>query len=161
MRRHFQIYMLKETNYTYSYSAEICSGGFISQESQRWFDNGFGQATNHHRNRWWPRLMTHKCVTQRQWVNVYRGLSKMPDIMRTTFSNIFRLEKTSCSLSNVHVSLLLHINGLVQDCSNSSALAMELLQSCPKPSICKWQYLHQNWYRWWLDTEQMTSHCLN
>ena len=25
------------------------------------------------------------------------------------------------------------INGLVQDCSNSSALAMELLHSCPKP----------------------------
>ena len=26
------------------------------------------------------------------------------------------------------------IDGLVQDCSNSSALAMELLQSCTKPS---------------------------
>ena len=28
-----------------------------------------------------------------------------------------------------------HIDGLVQGCSNSSALAMELLQSCTKPSI--------------------------
>ena len=28
-----------------------------------------------------------------------------------------------------------HINGLVQDCSNSSALALELLQSYTKPSI--------------------------
>ena len=28
-----------------------------------------------------------------------------------------------------------HIDGSVQDCSNSSALAMELLQSCTKPSI--------------------------
>ena len=28
-----------------------------------------------------------------------------------------------------------HIEGLVQDCSNSSTLAMELLQSCTKPSI--------------------------
>ena len=28
-----------------------------------------------------------------------------------------------------------HISGGVQDCSNSSALAMELLQSCAKPSI--------------------------
>ena len=28
-----------------------------------------------------------------------------------------------------------HFDGLVQDCSNSSALAMELLQSCTKPSI--------------------------
>ena len=31
-----------------------------------------------------------------------------------------------------------YIDGLVQDCSNSSALAMELLQSCAKPPI--WQY---------------------
>ena len=30
----------------------------------------------------------------------------------------------------------LDIEGLAQDCSNSSALAMELLQSCAKPSIC-------------------------
>ena len=28
-----------------------------------------------------------------------------------------------------------HIDGLVQDYSNSNALAMELLQSCTKPSI--------------------------
>ena len=27
-------------------------------------------------------------------------------------------------------------NGLVQDCSNSIANALELLQSCTKPSIC-------------------------
>ena len=35
-----------------------------------------------------------------------------------------------------------HINGLVQDCSNSSALAMELLQSCNKPliSYCRPRY---------------------
>ena len=29
-----------------------------------------------------------------------------------------------------------YIDGLVQDCSNSSVLAMELLQSCTKPSMC-------------------------
>ena len=28
-----------------------------------------------------------------------------------------------------------YINGLVQDCSISSALAMEILQACTKPSI--------------------------
>ena len=28
-----------------------------------------------------------------------------------------------------------HVDGLVQDSSNSSALAMELLQYCTKPSI--------------------------
>ena len=31
-----------------------------------------------------------------------------------------------------------HIDGLVQDCSNSSVLAIELLQSCTKPSRCTW-----------------------
>ena len=29
-----------------------------------------------------------------------------------------------------------HIDGLVQDCSNSIANTLELLQSCTKPSIC-------------------------
>ena len=33
-----------------------------------------------------------------------------------------------------------YIDGLVQDCSNSSALAMELLQSCTKPSM--YLFLH-------------------
>ena len=33
------------------------------------------------------------------------------------------------------LSRVSYINGLVQDCSNSTALAMELLQSCTKPSI--------------------------
>ena len=32
------------------------------------------------------------------------------------------------------VLLWRHIDGLAQDCSNSMALAMELLQSCAKPS---------------------------
>ena len=32
-----------------------------------------------------------------------------------------------------HCSAVRNIDGLVQDCSNSSALAMELLQSCTKP----------------------------
>ena len=34
--------------------------------------------------------------------------------------------------------LKLHINGLVQNCSNLSVLAMELLKFCTKPSI--WEY---------------------
>ena len=34
-----------------------------------------------------------------------------------------------------------HINGSVQDCNNSSALALELLQSCTKPSIPKYHEL--------------------
>ena len=39
-------------------------------------------------------------------------------------------------LESVFINLFdQHFDGLVQDCSNSSALAMELLQSCTKPSI--------------------------
>ena len=33
-----------------------------------------------------------------------------------------------------------HRGGLVQDCSISSALALEILQSCTKPLICDWRY---------------------
>ena len=33
------------------------------------------------------------------------------------------------------IAVTIHIDGLVQACSNSSALAMELLQSCTKPLI--------------------------
>ena len=39
---------------------------------------------------------------------------------------------------------LQYINGLVQGCSNSSALALELLQSCTKPLIC-----NQGTSAWW------------
>ena len=35
-------------------------------------------------------------------------------------------------------------DGQVQDCSNSSALAMELLQSCTKPSIYSFKEIHAN-----------------
>ena len=45
-----------------------------------------------------------------------------------------------------------HIDGLVQDCSNSSALAMELLQSCTKPLI--WHY------KTWSVLVQITACCL-
>ena len=34
-----------------------------------------------------------------------------------------------------------YIDGLVQDCSNSSVLAMELLQSCTKPSMHTFIYI--------------------
>ena len=46
----------------------------------------------------------------------------------------FQANSSICTAS-VHLLPWHHIDGLVQDCSNSSALAMELLQSCAKPSI--------------------------
>ena len=38
-----------------------------------------------------------------------------------------------------------YYDGLVQDCSNSSALAMELLQSCAKPSIMSNRHVSETW----------------
>ena len=41
--------------------------------------------------------------------------------------------------SDILIYITQEIDGLVQDCSNSSALAMELLQSCTEP--WKWRCL--------------------
>ena len=52
------------------------------------------------------------------------------------------------------------INGLVQDCSNSSALAMELLQSCTKPSTW-WTILKKTqlcyWYQCFMKVCQLRN----
>ena len=45
---------------------------------------------------------------------------------------------------------VLYIDGLVKDCSNSNALAMELLQSCTKPliyhdDVIKWKHFPRYW----------------
>ena len=46
-----------------------------------------------------------------------------------------RLMLLPCLLERMSRLLDPYIDGLVQDCSNSSALAIELPQSCTKPSI--------------------------
>ena len=59
--------------------------------------------------------------------------------LRSSIVAVYINKKTPQS-STKHVYILwyiLHIDGLAQYCSNSSALAMELLQSCAKPSICQ------------------------
>ena len=48
---------------------------------------------------------------------------------------MIKLSLTHCGLLWVLVNIGSDIEGLAQDCSNSSVLAMELLQSCAKPSI--------------------------
>ena len=66
------------------------------------------------------------------WINLFcisisRGWEKrFPQRHKSYPDNV-------CKLQKLHGA---YIDGLVQDCSNSSALAMELLQSCTKPSIC-------------------------
>ena len=42
--------------------------------------------------------------------------------------------ETNPGIVAVYCTIHIHIHNLVQDCSNSSALAMELLHSCTKPS---------------------------
>ena len=70
-----------------------------------------------------------------------------------------------CLLGDIHLLSSEHIHGFVQDCRNSSVLAMELLQSCTKPSISApgsstgpvlmygitWCFLHdQPWISPWI-----------
>ena len=47
-------------------------------------------------------------------------------------------------------SMLLHIDSLVQDCSIYSALAMEILQYCTKPSIYTTHWLPLRLTHWLL-----------
>ena len=49
---------------------------------------------------------------------------------------------------NILEELAQYIDGLVQDCSNSSALAMELLPSCTKPSTHWHKTWHHQWWYW-------------
>ena len=56
-------------------------------------------------------------------------------ILPRKYVEIYRLQITRQFVPTSICSV--YINGLVYDCSNSSALAMDLLQSCTKPSIYK------------------------
>ena len=49
------------------------------------------------------------------------------------FLDLINVNKVYFILDYVFVD---RIDDLVQDCSNSNVLAVELLQSCSKPSIC-------------------------
>ena len=48
---------------------------------------------------------------------------------------IMRICMATSSCLTIITSMYIHIDGSVHDCSNSSTLAMELLESCAKPSI--------------------------
>ena len=96
------------------------------------------QARSHYLSQCWPRSLSPYGFTRSQWVKI---------------RNFFCLS-ISIFASNEY------INGLVQACSNSSALTMEILQSCTKPSICFTKLcLHQ--FRWLLVTCSVPSYYLN
>ena len=54
------------------------------------------------------------------------------------------LDNSKLSRRIIVVQVKLYIDGFVQDCSISSVLAMELLQSCSEPSIFGW-YKNKTW----------------
>ena len=70
------------------------------------------QATSHYLSQCWPRPLTPYGVTRPQWVKLW----------------LYLLAKEPSGLNQ-------YIDGLVQDCSNSTANALELLQFCTKPSV--------------------------
>ena len=51
--------------------------------------------------------------------------------------------KSIVGLDRIH-----NVNGLAQDCSNSIANALELLQSCAKPSTCISIFRNFDGYHW-------------
>ena len=58
------------------------------------------------------------------------------------------MQKGSNSMADIlelciFVQTLGYIDGLVEDCSISSASAMEIQKSCYEPSILSWKYLFQ------------------
>ena len=68
-------------------------------------------------------------------------------------------ESQGISSHEVDLMIKKDIDGLVQECSNSSALAMELLHSCSKPSnSTRWQFwpLRMQYF-----TEYISSFSLN
>ena len=69
----------------------------------------------------WSSLPTHVCVSQPRWLHT----------KCLTYLCSSKYTSTQC-YKNAHA----HIEGLAQDCNNSIANALELLQSCAKPSIC-------------------------
>ena len=80
------------------------------QSRRRWFETPTHSSWRHYN----VSVQIHVCATRPQW-------GYFTDMQVTNFN---------------HQAKWVYINGLMQDCSNSSALAMELLQPCTKPSIC-------------------------
>ena len=59
-----------------------------------------------------------------------------PSATDTSLNDIGHTRACDMTLTKQSSTKHVQIDGLVQNCNNSSALAMELLQSCTKPSIC-------------------------
>ena len=119
--------------------------------SQHWFRLWLGakQVTSHYLNQWWFSLLMHTCIIRPQWVKEPQGFYFVQCLWRKHFPHksyydhrycpqncMVRHLQTQGWLAVLVLSLIsLHMtsNGLVQDCSNSIADSLELLQWCTKP----------------------------
>ena len=63
-----------------------------------------------------------------------------------------------CRYSAVQYCKIVLIDGLVRDCGVSNALAMEMLQSCAKPSICNYRNWDRVSVRCWNHRKHHISH---
>ena len=86
-----------------------------------------------------------KCIIFSEILSPIDALISTTDSLRMKLRVIIHLYPSLILVymisANKNPQIIYHIvyqcNGLAQDCSNSSALVMELLQSCTKPSICE------------------------
>ena len=84
-----------------------------------------------HKGQWCRALMfTFICARINGWVNT-RAAGDLRRYRPHYDVIVMKIVREMGPMSFLHA----HVDGLVQDCSNSSVLAMVLLQSCTKPSI--------------------------
>ena len=67
-------------------------------------------------------------------IRVFSGMNMLPKVIYARFT-IFLFIHYMLSCFEEACIYILHFDALVQDCSNSIANALELLQSCTKPSL--------------------------
>ena len=89
------------------------------------------------------RILTHMCITQLQW----DAQQPWDFVFHQEVSSTLAISKSrnNTKWKYVHIYILVqhnkdYIDGLVLDCSNSTAYALELLQSCTKPLIYEKNY---------------------
>ena len=77
------------------------------------------QATSHYLSHCWPRSMSPYGITRPQWVKTWSILFKIPKVNTPLFTKEGQISDIYCDYE---------VNCLVQDCSISSTLVVEILQ---------------------------------
>ena len=86
------------------------------------------------KNKYMPRLKNHLPSRARNHQSLFALGQDLHASGTRAHLNVEPCKITGNSTYSLRLTTELHIDGLVQDCSNSIALATELLQSCTKPS---------------------------